>query len=83
MNNHKTQTDIIMNMKTRLMMLLCTLLLVLGAEAQEYKTVTDISYTKKNDSYAFERLKLDIYYPVGKKDCPVMVWFHGGGLEAG
>lgn len=72
-----------MNMKTRLMMLLCTLLLVLGAKAQEYKTVTEISYTKKIDSYAVERLKLDIYYPVGKKDCPVMVWFHGGGLEAG
>jgi acetyl esterase/lipase len=51
--------------------------------AQTYKTVSDISYTTKKDSYAVERLKLDVYYPEGAKDCPVVVWYHGGGLEAG
>ena len=64
-----------------IMMLLC--LITAGATAQTYKQVNDISYTKKTDAYSLERLKLDVYYPEDMKDCPVMVWFHGGGLEAG
>ena len=64
-----------------IMMLLC--LIAAGATAQTYKQVNDISYTKKTDAYSLERLKLDVYYPEDIKDCPVMVWFHGGGLEAG
>ena len=64
-----------------IMMLLC--LIAAGATAQTYKQVNDISYTKKTDTYSLERLKLDVYYPEDMKDCPVMVWFHGGGLEAG
>lgn len=64
-----------------IMMLLC--LIAAGATAQTYKQVNDISYTKKTDAYSLERLKLDVYYPEDMKDCPVMVWFHGGGLEAG
>ena len=59
------------------------LLVGLVASAQEYKTVTDINFTAKSDAYAQERLKLDVYYPEGAKDCPVIVWFHGGGIEAG
>ncbi len=56
----------------------------IGLMAQDaYKTVSDISYTSKTDSYATERLKLDIHYPVGKSGCPVVVWFHGGGLTGG
>lgn len=59
--------------------LCCTLMM-----AQEtYKTKKDISYTVKTDSYAKERLKLDIYYPTDKKGCPVVIWFHGGGLTGG
>ncbi|MBR5654877.1 MAG: alpha/beta hydrolase [Prevotella sp.] len=66
--------------------LLTTLLLCImttSLSAQTYRTVSDISYTKKTDAYSQERLKLDVYYPEGKKDCPVVVWFHGGGLEGG
>ena len=59
------------------------LLAGLLANAQEYKTVKDICFTEKNDAYAQERLKLDVYYAEGAKDCPVIVWFHGGGIEAG
>ena len=62
------------------------LLLLLAAQvliAQGYKQVNDIAYSKKTDAYSLERLKLDVYYPEGVKDCPVIVWFHGGGLEAG
>lgn len=58
-------------------------LLALIVSAQEYRTVSDISFTVKTDAYAQERLKLDVYYPESVKDCPVVVWFHGGGLEAG
>lgn len=53
------------------------------AWAQKYKTDTNISYTSKTDEYSKERLKLDIYYPECAKDCPVVVWFHGGGLVQG
>lgn len=48
-----------------------------------YKTKSDISYTQKTDSYARERLKLDVYYPTDKTNCPVVIWFHGGGLTGG
>ena len=69
-------------MKKIFVVLLLTAL-TLTAAAQGYKQINDISYTKKTDAYAQERLKLDVYYPEGMKDCPVIVWFHGGGLEGG
>lgn len=53
-----------------------------GAGAQ-YHQVNDISYTESADSYAQERCKLDVYYPADVKDVPVVVWFHGGGIEGG
>ena len=59
---------------------MCTVVIL---AQQKYVTVSDIAYTAKSDSYSQERLKLDVYYPDGAKDCPVVVWFHGGGLEAG
>lgn len=62
------------------------LLIGLTLQAQEtYKTVKDISYIPagETDGYRKERYKLDVYYPVGKKDFPTIVWFHGGGLEGG
>ena len=71
-------------MKKRTIALLALCLLALTISAQNsYKQERDIKYTKKTDAYAQERLKLDIYYPEGQKDCPVVVWFHGGGLEGG
>ena len=51
--------------------------------AQGYQQVNDIPYTVKNDTYSLERLKLDIYHPEGGANHPVIVWFHGGGLEGG
>ena len=62
------------------------LLIGLTLQAQEtYKTVKDISYIPagETDGYRKERCKLDVYYPVGNKDFPTIVWFHGGGLEGG
>jgi Esterase/lipase len=61
-------------------------LIGLTLQAQEtYKTVKDISYIPagETDGYRKERCKLDVYYPVGKKGFPTIVWFHGGGLEGG
>ncbi len=50
-----------------------------------YQIDKDISYipASETDAYRKERCKLDVYYPVGKKDFPTVVWFHGGGLEGG
>ena len=62
------------------------LLIGLTLQAQEtYKTVKDISYIPagETDGYRKERCKLDVYYPVGKKGFPTIVWFHCGGLEGG
>ena len=70
-------------MEKKISFLLLFCLVSLTISAQTYKQVIDINYTQKTDAYAQERLKLDIYYPEGTKDCPVVVWFHGGGLEAG
>lgn len=49
----------------------------------QYALKTDIPYSTSTDVYAQERCKLDVYYPTDMKDVPVVVWFHGGGIEAG
>ena len=49
----------------------------------QYKRVNDIPYRDNAQGYAAERCKLDVYYPTDKTDVPVVVWFHGGGLEGG
>ncbi len=67
----------------RISIITLSLVMTLGIWAQGYKQVNDISYTVKTDAYSKERLKLDIYYPENTKDAPVVVWFHGGGLEQG
>ncbi|MCD8388534.1 MAG: alpha/beta hydrolase [Bacteroidales bacterium] len=56
----------------------------LGKAQDGYATICDLCYTIKSDTYAQSRCKLDIYYPT-KVDslCPVVVWFHGGGLTSG
>ena len=70
-------------MKKRLTLMVAALCLTIAGWAVSYKQVNDIRYTVKTDSYAQERLKLDVYYPEDLKDCPVVIWFHGGGLEGG
>ncbi|MBO6067652.1 MAG: alpha/beta hydrolase [Bacteroidales bacterium] len=49
----------------------------------EYKTEENIFYSQNTDAYSLERCVLDVYYPLGVQDCPVIVWFHGGGLTSG
>jgi len=69
-------------------LLLCTCLLSLGLLAQQpttYLTEQNVPYYPDSiyDNYKSERCRLDIYYPKGEKDIPVIVWFHGGGLTEG
>lgn len=54
-----------------------------AADTPDRDCRTDISYTAKTDSYAAERCKLDISSPKGATGCPVVVWYHGGGLTSG
>lgn len=66
----------------RILFLLFALVGILSVSAQ-YRQVNDIAYSSSDDAYARERCKLDVYYPTDIKDAPVVVWFHGGGLEGG
>ncbi len=59
-------------------LLFCTTI----ARAQ-YNQVNDIPYREAAEDYAQERCKLDVYYPTNAQDAPVVVWFHGGGIEGG
>ena len=36
-----------------------------------------------NVEYLQEYCKLDLFLPKGKKNFPILIWFHGGGLSAG
>ena len=54
-----------------------------AAAAQTYLTAGNISYRDQGDRYAMSRCKLDVYYQQEKSGTPVVVWFHGGGLEGG
>lgn len=50
----------------------------------QYQQVKDVPYVASAaNEYAKERCKLDVYYPTDIKDAPVVVWFHGGGIEGG
>lgn len=72
-----------MNGITKIPLLLILSMFCVITSAQSYRQVNDISYTIKNDAYSLERLKLDIYHSESVTDAPVIVWFHGGGLEGG
>ena len=72
-----------MNAITKISTTLLLAFLCLTMAAQGYQQANDISYTAKTDAYSLERLKLDVYHPNGTTDCPVVIWFHGGGLEGG
>ena len=76
-------------MKFKKYFLLALMIFSVPAFAQEtaYKTIQNIAYYPENTEGATEyrnkQCRLDVYYPEGKKDVPVIVWFHGGGLTGG
>ena len=59
------------------------LLLFTTVVRAQYNQVNDIPYREAAEGYAQERCKLDVYYPTNAQDAPVVVWFHGGGIEGG
>ena len=63
--------------------LILTLLFCTTILRAQYNQVNDIPYREIVEGYAKERCKLDVYYPTNEKDAPVVVWFHGGGIEGG
>ncbi len=70
-------------MKLTNKIILVILLLCSTIARAQYKQVNNITYSESDNSYAKERCKLDVYYPTEVKDAPVVVWFHGGGIEGG
>lgn len=73
--------------KFLLTMLMAIITLSLSAQSTSKKDdatiVNDIQYKTNQDAYVNKRCKLDIYYDKKQKDCPVVIWFHGGGLTSG
>lgn len=70
----------------RIIIALASCLLAIIATGQErsgYKLETGIPYHQDAGKYAAQRCVLDFYYPSDIKGFPTIVWFHGGGLEAG
>ena len=59
----------------------------LQAQSNSYRTAHDLAYQDSiliaSDEYVASRCLLDLYYPIGVKDFPTVVWFHGGGLKGG
>jgi acetyl esterase/lipase len=48
----------------------------------EVEVIKDVPYYEGKDADP-ERHKLDLYFPKGQKDFPVLVWAHGGGWTKG
>lgn len=74
-------------MKKVLWMIFMTFM-VLNVNAQksissDEMITSNIQYKNGKDTYIKERCKLDICYDKSKKNSPVVVWYHGGGLTSG
>jgi arylformamidase len=61
--------------------LVCTVVVLIPSfvVAAELKINRDLAYANSQES----RQTLDLYAPQGAKDCPVIVWIHGGGWRRG
>ena len=61
------------------------LLAACAAGTQEVRVISDVAYRDGGEAYPSERCKLDLYIPPSGRNSkfPVMVWFHGGGLQRG
>ena len=72
-----------MKLNNGLNCLILALLFCTAIARAQYNQVNDIPYREGAAGYAQERCKLDVYYPTNAQDAPVVVWFHGGGIEGG
>ena len=70
-----------------ILLLVLSFLEPVSAQETTYKTIQNIAYYPENTDGATEyrnkQCRLDVYYPEGKKEVPVILWFHGGGLTGG
>ena len=48
--------------------------------AYEIKTIKDALYREGGKPSGADSQTLDLYLPIGAEDCPVLVFFHGGGF---
>lgn len=73
--------------KSLLSILFLCLGVIVVAQNTEYITKLNIPYYPDSvtgtDKYISERCVLDVYYPKNTTGFSTVVWFHGGGLEAG
>lgn len=73
--------------KCLLILLIGAGVMAAGAQDIRYETKRDVPYypqeASRTDAYMRERCVVDIYYPTNKKGFATIVWFHGGGLQAG
>ena len=74
-------------MKNYFILLFTILSVIAVAQESDYKLVENLSYysdaQNQSDSYINERCVLDLYYPKNVKHFATVVWFHGGGIQAG
>jgi hypothetical protein len=54
-------------------------------QGQAYKLLENLAYypSTNTDPYVRERCRLDVYFPVDKKNFQTVVWFHSGVLSGG
>ncbi|WP_296705628.1 alpha/beta hydrolase [Algoriphagus sp.] len=80
---HKNE-DITVNKLVAMKLTVLTLFLLLNAPCvnAQVKIFKDIDYINESD-YQDDKDLLDIYLPEGKKNVPVIVYFHGGALLMG
>ncbi len=65
----------------KLILTLLAALTVLTATAGDLET--GILYRNEKNPYVEKMCRLDVAYEAGAEGCPVVVWFHGGGLTGG
>ena len=67
----------------RIALFFAAVLISLSAFARNYEYDKEILYKGKPDAYTEKMCRLDVAYEKGSEGCPVIVWFHGGGLTSG
>lgn len=74
-------------MKNCFILLFTILSTITIAQETDYKLLENLPYysdaKNQSDSYINERCVLDVYFPTNVDHFATVVWFHGGGIQAG